>query len=130
MEIDNEPAGPVEFLEVKGTYQLPPLSLLSEPPEETNELDKETLIENSKILEKKLNDFDCAGQVLEVRPGPVVTMYEFEPAPGVKVGKITNLANDLALAMKASTIRIVAPIPGKSVVGIEIPNEERTPHML
>jgi S-DNA-T family DNA segregation ATPase FtsK/SpoIIIE len=127
LEIDITAGGPVEFLEAKGTYRLPPLSLLSDPPEETNALDKETLIENSKILEKKLNDFDCTGQVLEVRPGPVVTMYEFEPAPGVKVGKITNLANDLALAMKASTIRIVAPIPGKSVVGIEIPNKERVP---
>ncbi|MBE9532412.1 MAG: DUF87 domain-containing protein, partial [Proteobacteria bacterium] len=126
MEMDIESSGPVEFLEVKGTYQLPPLSLLNDSPEETSELDKETLIENSKILEKKLNDFDCAGQVLEVRPGPVVTMYEFEPAPGIKVGKITNLANDLALAMKAVTIRIVAPIPGKSVVGIEVPNAKRT----
>ena len=126
-EKEEEPAGPVKFLEAKGTYQLPPLSLLSQPSKDINELDKDTLIENSKILEKKLNDFDCTGQVLEVRPGPVVTMYEFEPAPGVKVGKITNLANDLALAMKAASIRIVAPIPGKSVVGIEIPNEKRTP---
>ena len=135
-EPEIEPAAPmekagdeaaVEFLEAKGSYQLPPMSLLTPLPEETNELDKETLIENSKILEKKLNDFDCSGHVLEVRPGPVVTMYEFEPAPGIKVGKITNLANDLALAMKAASIRVVAPIPGKSVVGIEIPNEERTP---
>lgn len=124
---EEDAGGPVEFLEAKGTYQLPPLNLLSQPSKDINELDKDTLIENSKILEKKLNDFDCAGQVLEVRPGPVVTMYEFEPAPGVKVGKITNLANDLALAMKAASIRVVAPIPGKSVVGIEIPNEKRTP---
>ena len=61
----------------------------------------------------------------EVRPGPVITMYELEPAPGVKINRITNLSDDLALALKASSIRIIAPIPGKAAVGIEIPNQER-----
>ena len=80
------------------------------------------------MLEKKLLDFGVEGRVLEVRPGPVVTMYEFEPAPGIKVGRITNLSDDLALAMKAMSIRIIAPIPGKAVVGIEVPN--RTKEMI
>jgi S-DNA-T family DNA segregation ATPase FtsK/SpoIIIE len=80
---------------------------------------------NSRILEKKLMDYGVEGRVVEVRPGPVITVYEFEPAPGVKVSKIVNLADDLALALSAISIRIVAPIPGKSVVGIEIPNALR-----
>ena len=73
---------------------------------------RRSLIENSKILEKKLRDFGVEGEVLEVRPGPVVTMYEFEPAPGIKVGKITNLSNDLALAMKADQHKDSRPDTG------------------
>jgi S-DNA-T family DNA segregation ATPase FtsK/SpoIIIE len=80
---------------------------------------------NSRILEKKLLDYGVEGKVVEVRPGPVITVYEFEPAPGVKVSRIVNLADDLALALSALTIRIVAPIPGKAVVGIEVPNTNR-----
>jgi S-DNA-T family DNA segregation ATPase FtsK/SpoIIIE len=76
-------------------------------------------------LEKKLLDFNVEGDVSEVKPGPVVTMYEFAPAPGVKVNKISGLADDLSMALKALSIRIVAPIPGRGVVGIEIPNRER-----
>jgi S-DNA-T family DNA segregation ATPase FtsK/SpoIIIE len=80
---------------------------------------------NARLLEKKLMDFGVNGKITEVRPGPVITMYEFEPAPGIKINKIINLQDDLALAMKAVTVRIVAPIPGKSVVGIELPNNQR-----
>src|SRR3990170_4847026 len=87
--------------------------------------EKKIVEEKPKVLEKKLQDFGIDGRVLEVRPGPVVTMYEFEPAPGVKVGRITNLSDDLALAMKAMSIRIIAPIPGKAVVGIEVPNHSK-----
>ena len=108
-----------------GEFKLPSLKLLDPLPERQAGVDKDTLLTNSKILEKKLLDFDVEGQVLEVRPGPVVTMYEFEPAPGVKVNKIMNLSDDLALAMRATSIRIIAPIPGKAVVGIEIPNTKR-----
>lgn len=115
----------LEFTSPKGTFMLPPLSLLDPVPRKNESVDDRALLENSKILEKKLLDFGIEGRVLEVRPGPVVTMYEFEPAPGVKVGRITNLSDDLALAMKAMSIRIIAPIPGKSVVGIEIPNHTR-----
>jgi len=116
----------LEFSSPAGSFRLPPLSLLDPIPEKEDVIDDKALLENSKILEKKLLDFGIEGRVLEVRPGPVVTMYEFEPAPGVKVNKITNLADDLALAMKAMSIRIVAPIPGKSVVGIEIPNQNKS----
>ena len=80
---------------------------------------------NSRILEKKLLDFSVAGRVVTVHPGPVITMYEFEPASGVKVNRIVNLADDLALALRALSVRIVAPLPAKSVVGIEVANPER-----
>lgn len=115
----------LEFSSPKGTFRLPSTSLLDPVPEKGDSIDNATLLENSKVLVKKLQDFGIDGRVLEVRPGPVVTMYEFEPAPGVKVGKIIALSDDLALAMKAMSIRIIAPIPGKSVVGIEIPNRSR-----
>ncbi len=121
----DEPEKELEFAAPKGNFRLPPVTLLDKAPSGGGSIDNSTLLENSKILEKKLRDFGIDGRVLEVRPGPVVTMYEFEPAPGVKVGRITNLSDDLALAMKAMSIRVIAPIPGKSVVGIEVPNQER-----
>lgn len=115
------------FAEAKkiGTFQLPPLKLLNDPPASARRISKEELLMNSSILEKKLLDYGIEGRVINVHPGPVITMYEFEPAPGVKVNKIVGLADDLALAMRALSVRIVAPIPGKSVVGIEIPNNVR-----
>jgi len=111
-----------EFLKASGTFQLPPIHFLDNPPEKAQSLDEEALHTNSKILEKKLKDYGVDGQVIAVTPGPVVTMYEFEPAAGVKVASIVNLSDDLALAMRATSIRIIAPIPGKAVVGIEVPN--------
>ena len=83
------------------------------------------MITNSRILEKKLADFGVSGRVVKVHPGPVITMYEFEPAAGIKLSKIVGLADDLALALRALSVRIVAPIPGKSVVGVEVPNVDR-----
>ena len=114
-----------EFLEAKKNYQLPPISLLDADFEKRQKIDRDSLIMNSRILEKKLSDYGVEGRVVEVRPGPVITVYEFEPAPGVKVSRIVNLADDLALALSALSIRIVAPIPGKAVVGIEVPNANR-----
>ncbi len=108
-----------------GPYKLPDLELLAQGPDVSTNFDREALLRNSRILEKKLADFQVTGRVLKVHPGPVITMYEFEPAPGIKVSRITNLADDLALALRALAVRIVAPIPGKSVVGIEVPNSER-----
>jgi len=116
-----------EFIEAEGskTFQLPPISLLEAEVDKRQKIDRDSLIMNSRILEKKLLDYGVEGKVVEVRPGPVITVYEFEPAPGVKVSRIVNLADDLALALSALSIRIVAPIPGKAVVGIEVPNTNR-----
>jgi DNA segregation ATPase FtsK/SpoIIIE, S-DNA-T family len=114
-----------EFMEASKVFQLPPISLLEADLEKRQRIDRDSLIMNSRILEKKLLDYGVEGKVVEVRPGPVITVYEFEPAPGVKVSRIVNLADDLALALSAISIRIVAPIPGKAVVGIEVPNAVR-----
>jgi len=114
-----------ESLFPMGSYKLPPISLLDPVEKREVKLDKESVQFNARILEKKLKDYGIDGKVVEVRPGPVITMYEFEPAPGVKVSRIANLADDLAMALSAVSIRIIAPIPGKSVVGIEIPNKTR-----
>jgi S-DNA-T family DNA segregation ATPase FtsK/SpoIIIE len=108
-----------------GPYQFPEVGLFQRPPDVGRRYDRESLIMNSRILEKKLADFGVQGRVVTVHPGPVITMYEFEPGSGVKVNRITNLADDLALALRALSVRIIAPLPGKSVVGIEIPNPER-----
>ena len=109
-----------------GDYQLPDADeLLTDPSGVLSRSTDDELKAQSDILSKALLSFGIEGRVTEVRPGPVVTMYEFEPAPGTKVARIVNLADDLALAMKAISLRIVAPIPGKSVVGIEVPNAQR-----
>jgi S-DNA-T family DNA segregation ATPase FtsK/SpoIIIE len=108
-----------------GPYTLPDPDLLAQGPDSSANFDREFLLKNSRIVEKKLSDFQVTGRVVKVHPGPVITMYEFEPAPGIKVSRITSLADDLALALRAMAVRIVAPIPGKSVVGIEVPNIER-----
>ena len=106
-----------------GNYQIPPVSLLHDPLpiENSDEMKGEILISTS-ILERKLADFGVEGKVVQVLPGPVITLYEFEPAPGIKVSRILSLSDDLALAMRALSLRILAPVPGKPVVGIEIPN--------
>ena len=111
--------------EVGTGYKLPPLEKLDRPDGEQFKVDTDTLQANSLILQKKLEDFGVEGEVVAVRPGPVITMYEFKPAPGVKVRRIVMLADDLAMALRAVSVRILAPIPGESVVGIEIPNPRR-----
>ncbi|MBN1381266.1 MAG: DNA translocase FtsK 4TM domain-containing protein [Deltaproteobacteria bacterium] len=116
-----------DFFSDDSPFTLPSLSLLDQVDRRDTRIKRESLIANSRILEKKLSDFGVEGKVVEVRPGPVITMYELEPAPGVKINKITNLSDDLALALKAPSIRIIAPIPGKAAIGIEIPNHEREP---
>lgn len=113
------------FLETNGNYHMPPVSLLEHDGAPAKPIDRNSLTMAARMLEKKLLDFGVEGDVVEVKPGPVVTMYEFSPAPGVKVNKISNLQDDLAMALQAVSIRIVAPIPGRGVVGIEIPNKDR-----
>jgi S-DNA-T family DNA segregation ATPase FtsK/SpoIIIE len=115
------------FMEVEGEFRLPDVSLLDGIEKSAEGPDQESLVMNSRIVEKKLADFGVEGKVTEVSPGPVITMYEFKPAPGVKISKIVGLADDLALALKAASIRVVAPIPGKGTLGIEIPNVSRQP---
>ena len=109
----------------KGAYQLPTPDLLDPLPQVVKKVSKEDMIAQSELLQHKLQDFGIEGRVTQVYPGPVVTMFEFEPAPGVKVSRIVNLSDDLALAMKATSVRIVAPLPGKAAVGIEVPNNTR-----
>ena len=114
-----------EFLKEIGPYKVPPVSLLDAIEKKEIKIDRESVQLNARILEKKLKDYGIDGKVTEARPGPVVTMYEFEPAPGIKVSRIANLSDDLAMALSAVSIRIIAPIPGKAVVGIEVPNKIR-----
>ena len=114
-----------DFIDGGSRFNPPPLMLLDQTDRKDTRIRRETLVANSRLLEKKLADFGVEGKVVEVRPGPVITMYELEPAPGVKINRITNLSDDLALALKAASIRIIAPLPGKAAIGIEIPNAER-----
>ncbi len=112
-------------------YVLPdPAVLLRDPAARVDRVTDEEIRAQAQVLTQALANFGIDGQVIQTHVGPVVTMYEFEPAPGVKVARIVNLADDLALAMRATSIRIVAPIPGKSVVGIEVPNPRREDVML
>jgi S-DNA-T family DNA segregation ATPase FtsK/SpoIIIE len=108
-----------------GEYKMPPLSMLEDPEERPVSVNDESLHMQSKLLEKKLEDFGVKGDVVAVTPGPVITTFEYAPAPGVKINKIVNLTDDLALALRAISIRIVAPIPGKAAIGIEVPNTDR-----
>jgi S-DNA-T family DNA segregation ATPase FtsK/SpoIIIE len=108
---------------VAAGYMLPdPDELLSDPSGPLERMTDDALKGQSDVLTRALLSFGIEGKVTEIHPGPVVTMYEFEPAPGVKVARIVNLSDDLALALKATSLRIVAPLPGKSVVGVEVPN--------
>jgi S-DNA-T family DNA segregation ATPase FtsK/SpoIIIE len=124
-EVEEHEQAQFRFMEAEGDFRLPSVSLLDSPEHSAETPDQESLVMNSRILEKKLADFGVVGEVTEVSPGPVITMYEFKPAPGIKISKIVSLADDLALALKAASIRIVAPIPKKGTLGIEIPNVSR-----
>jgi len=129
------PAGAVEdpadsFNPALGTqiarpYRTPPLSFLQVPAGEDT-IDEQQLIQRAEILATKCAEFDVHGRVLQIHPGPIVTTFEFKPEPGIKYSRITNLADDLCLALKAESIRIDR-IPGKNTVGIEVPNLHRQP---
>ena len=111
-----------KVIPTEADYVLPSHDLLDEAPEDDGTFDKEELLEGARILERSLGSFGIEGKVVQVNPGPVISCYEVEPPPGVKVNRIVNLSDDLALVMKARSIRIQAPVPGKAVVGIEVPN--------
>jgi S-DNA-T family DNA segregation ATPase FtsK/SpoIIIE len=114
-----------EFIKAEGDFHTPPFSLLDVPPATEKTLDRDSLTMNARLLEKKLKDYNIDGEVVEICPGPVITMYEYAPAPGIKISRIAGLTDDLTMALQAMSIRIVAPIPGKGVVGIEVPNRDR-----
>ena len=106
------------------SFQLPPVGLLQPPPASELKRTREELQDNAEILRRKLADFEVDGRIVQVSPGPIITSYEFEPAPGVKVSQVVNLADDLALALKAASVRIVGPIPGRGTVAVEVPNDQ------
>lgn len=109
----------------RGEWRLPPLSLLEKPDLVQHKVDHEEYYKVSKQLEQKLINFGVSGKVVGISPGPVVTTYEYAPAAGVKINKIVGLADDLALGLKAQSVRVVGSVPGKAALGIEIPNKDR-----
>ncbi len=126
-DVDNDPSDQGSHGGHKSlTRQIPSMDLLDPPELQTdNGYTAEELEDMSRLLETKLKDFGVVAEVVEVNPGPVITRFELQPAPGVKASKITNLAKDLARSMAVSSVRVVEVIPGKSVVGVEIPNASR-----
>ena len=114
-----------DFIPAAGGYHLPDTSLLDYEESHEDKLDKGAMLALADKLQKTLADYGVKGNVAEIHPGPVVTMYEFVPAPGTKLSKISALSNDLAMSLQALRVRIVAPIPGKGSVGIEVPNKTR-----
>lgn len=107
-------------------FNMPALDLLDSPPPIEERKIKDDFEANSRILEETLADFDIEAKVVTFNRGPVITRYELEPAPGVKIHRITSLSDNIALAMKAQSVRIVAPIPGKGTIGVEVPNSSST----
>ncbi|HZP48765.1 MAG TPA: DNA translocase FtsK [Vicinamibacterales bacterium] len=122
---DPEPAAKAPAERRKGEYVLPPMALL-DAPKTQRKFDERELMERARLLEEKCREFNVDGSVVQIHPGPVVTTFEFKPNAGVKYAKITNLEDDLCLAMQAESV-LIDRIPGKSTVGIQIPNADREP---
>lgn len=121
----DEVGSPIFKPQKRGNFELPSLSFLNYDKSDHVVVDSELLRQMAAQIEKTLGDFKVQGTVVEICPGPVITMFEFSPAAGVKISRIAGLADDLAMALSALSVRIIAPIPGKGVVGIEVPNPER-----
>ncbi|MFA6078888.1 MAG: DNA translocase FtsK, partial [Candidatus Omnitrophota bacterium] len=121
-----ETAAPVRGSGIEDGYKLPGIDLLASPPPLEARKIKEDFDANAKILEETLRDFDIEAKVVEINQGPVITRYELEPAPGVKIQRVTSLSDNISLAMKAQSVRIVAPVPGKGTIGVEVPNSTST----
>jgi S-DNA-T family DNA segregation ATPase FtsK/SpoIIIE len=119
------PAAKPRRASAAGKFTLPALDLLDAPKSGDYQVQEGQMLAQAEKLEATLRHFGVEGKVTAIIPGPVVSRFELEPAPGVKISKVTNLSDDLALALKALSIRIVAPVPGKAVIGIEIPNPKR-----
>jgi len=118
-----EAQGALPFAKVKG-FKLPRLDLLTKPAVRNDAVDEAALRQNAELLQGVLSDFGVKGEIVQVRPGPVVTLYEFEPAPGVKSSRVINLADDIARSMSTTAAR-VAVVPGRNAIGIELPNAQR-----
>lgn len=114
----------LELTRISANYVFPSLGFLDAKDDHVK-IDEASLRHNAQTLEKKLVEYDIQGRVSEIHPGPVITMYEFEPAAGVKVNKIVNAADDLSVSLGGRSVRVVAHLPGKAAVGVEIPNSER-----
>jgi S-DNA-T family DNA segregation ATPase FtsK/SpoIIIE len=124
--VEKTPEEKMGFIRLsEGAFQLPTTDLLEYIPPPAHDMDKQQLYEMAERLEQAMSNYGVRGKVKEIHMGPVVTMYEFAPAPGTRTGKIANLEKDLAMALEAQAVRIVAPIPGKAVVGVEVPNLTR-----
>ncbi|MBP7843822.1 MAG: DNA translocase FtsK 4TM domain-containing protein [Proteobacteria bacterium] len=121
----NQSALPTTVTSSNRHWDLPPISLLEKPTKVARSVDKQELIETAKKISSALKSFDIQGEITEISPGPTITLYEFQPAPGVRVQKLMSVSTDLAMTLGAPAIRIVAPIPGKSVAGIEVPNDDK-----
>src|SRR5262249_34150606 len=113
-------------LDFEGEFELPSVDLLARPAANAavQRINEESLEKNARLLETVLDDFGVKGQIVRIRPGPVVTLYELEPAPGTKTSRVVSLADDVARSMSAVSVRI-AVVPGRSVIGIELPNRQR-----
>ena len=129
-ETASAPSKEIKGQYVGGPYVLPSSELLDTPAPgsggHASGLSRTELMANARLLEEKLLDFGVDGRVLEVSGGPVITMYEYQPAPGIKISKVAGLADDLTMAMRAIAIRVVAPLPGKAAIGLELPNPKRS----
>ncbi len=124
-ELDEADKQRLKKMGAEMTYHHPPLSLLHYDPATQKGFDMDALKSYAAKIEEKLAEYHVQGQVVEICPGPVITRFEYQPAPGTKVSKISGLSDDLMMALEITSIRIQAPVPGKNVVGIEIPNEKR-----
>ncbi len=123
--VQPEIARPRTVRPAEAEYEFPPISLLQEPQGERGQaMQPDALQQSAGLLESILEDFGIRGEIIDVRPGPVVTLYEFEPAPGVKSSRVIGLADDIARSMSALSAR-VAVVPGRNVIGIELPNATR-----
>lgn len=114
-----------QLVQEREDFKLPHIDLLDPKIKGNIVIDKEAVYKNAKLIEEKLSDFGVSGKVTEIRPGPVITMFEYKPSPGIKINKISSLSSDLAMGLSALSIRIIAPIPGRDVIGIEVPNTQR-----
>ena len=114
-----------KFDKKRGKWKLPIIDFLRKATRIETAIDRDRLTERAKILSNKLEEFGIDGEVTAMRVGPVITLYEFKPGPGIKVSRISGLIEDLSMALASKSVRILAPLPGKAVVGIEIPSETR-----